>query len=91
MRALLTDLNGKRPQSNSVKAVRVDPDFALAHYRLSLAAGFLGRDPESTDAAERALALPQKLPPSFTDFLKGNVLYRKGAYHIKRLMFSSTH
>ena len=63
------------------KAVRVDPDFALAHYRLSLAAGFLGKDTESTDAAERALALPQKLPPSFTDFLKGNVLYRKGAYH----------
>jgi serine/threonine protein kinase len=45
------------------KAVRVDPDFALAHYRLSLAAGWLGRDTESTDAAERALALPQKLPP----------------------------
>ena len=63
------------------KAVRVDPDFALAHYRLSVAAGFLGRDSQATAAAERALALAQKLPPSFTDFLKGNVLYSKGAYH----------
>jgi eukaryotic-like serine/threonine-protein kinase len=62
------------------KAVRIDPDFALGHYRLSLVGGWLGRPKESTDAAERALALPQKLPPSFTDFLKGNVLYHQGAF-----------
>ncbi len=64
------------------QAVRIDPEFALAHYRLSLAASSYGEQGprllEARAAAERAAALKDKLPPRDRDLMEGNLLFVTG-------------
>jgi tetratricopeptide (TPR) repeat protein len=61
------------------EAVRIDPDFALAHYRLSVAlTEFREGSAEARAHAERAAALKDKLSPRDRDVVEGNFLYVTG-------------
>jgi serine/threonine-protein kinase len=67
------------------EAMRLDPDFALAHYRFSIAAwgdrgGNFGHaaEPEVRAAAERAAALKDRLPVRDRELVEGNLLYVTG-------------
>jgi len=60
-------------------AVKIDPDFALAHYRLSVAAAeFHHGSSEARVAAERAAALKDKLSARDRRVVEGNFLYATG-------------
>lgn len=56
------------------EAVRLDPEFAVAYYRLSQAAGNAGDTSESQEAALRALALADRLPTRYQDLVKARAL-----------------
>jgi tetratricopeptide (TPR) repeat protein len=63
------------------EAVHLDPEFALAHYRLAigLSLSFWGDlGPEGKAAIERAAALKHKLPPQERNALEGAVLVYSG-------------
>jgi tetratricopeptide (TPR) repeat protein len=61
------------------QATSIDPEFALAYYRFSIAAAFSGQArQEARAAAERAAVLKEKLPPWARDLVEGNVLYVTG-------------
>ncbi|MEE9229495.1 MAG: tetratricopeptide repeat protein, partial [Acidobacteriota bacterium] len=64
------------------EAVRIDPDFALAHYRLSRVAEWLGDEDEVLHAADRSLALIDKLPLSYRDIVKASALYFQGTHTV---------
>jgi tetratricopeptide (TPR) repeat protein len=60
-------------------AVQLDPEFALAHYRLSDAASAGGHTgPEARAAAQRAAALKHKLPAQLRGLVEGNALFVMG-------------
>jgi tetratricopeptide (TPR) repeat protein len=62
------------------EAVRLDPDFALAHYRLSAAAGWLGMEDVALEASQRAVTLHERLPGAYRELVKGNAHFWAGRY-----------
>ena len=60
------------------RAVEGDSLFALAWYRMSTAAEWLTEVDLSLEAAERAIALKDRLPPHERDLLEANVANRHG-------------
>jgi tetratricopeptide (TPR) repeat protein len=62
------------------EAVRIDPEFALAHYRMSLVPLWLGNEAASRAPAERAVALLDRLPASYRDIVRANLFFVQGAY-----------
>lgn len=58
----LRQYNFEQAQRALERAVDEDPEFALAHYRLSVAAGWVGDLHTSHRAAERAVTLSKTLP-----------------------------
>jgi len=55
------------------EATRLDPDFALAHYRLSTALSWYGQE-SWEESAQRALARVEKLPPVYQDMVRALAL-----------------
>jgi tetratricopeptide (TPR) repeat protein len=62
------------------EAVRLDPEFALAQYRLALFSSALGDQSQAREAADRALALVEKLPVASRDLVRAGSHFFKGAY-----------
>jgi tetratricopeptide (TPR) repeat protein len=62
------------------EATELDGDFALAQYRLSGVAAWLGREAENREAAARAVALLPRLPAAFVDVVRANALFSEGRY-----------
>ncbi|HJS74810.1 MAG TPA: tetratricopeptide repeat protein, partial [Vicinamibacteria bacterium] len=62
------------------EAVRLDPDFALAQFRLSMAARFLSDAPVAHQAARRAAANLDGAPFHLRHVIEANALYQDGAY-----------
>ena len=62
------------------EALRLDPDFALAQFRLSMAARWLSDGPLAHQAARRAVALIDKAPAHLRDIIEANALYQDGAF-----------
>ncbi len=62
------------------EAVRIDPEFALAHFRLSIAARWLSDGVRAHQAARRAVSLVERAPPSLREVIRANALYQEGAY-----------
>ena len=61
------------------QAVSLDPEFALAHYRLGMALSRWGTfGPEGRAAVERAAALKDKLPPREREVVAGAALVYAG-------------
>jgi len=61
------------------QAVHADSSFALAYYRMAVAAGWANRHVLSTASAERALTLSDRLAPRDRRLLEAYVNYRRGA------------
>ncbi|MGI9076847.1 MAG: protein kinase domain-containing protein [Gemmatimonadaceae bacterium] len=61
------------------QAVREDSSFALAHYRMAVAAGWANRPAMSTAAAARAVALSDRLAERDRRLLAAYVDFRRGA------------
>ena len=61
------------------QAIQEDSSFALAHYRMAVAAGWANRPTLSTAAAARALALSNRLVDRDRRLLAAYVVYRRGA------------
>lgn len=61
-------------------AIRLDPDFALAQFRLSMAARWLSDGPMAHQAARRAAALRDRVPSYLQGIIQANALYQDGAY-----------
>ncbi len=61
-------------------AVALDPEFALAHYRLSLAAAWTGDEAGALAAALRAVELADQLPPSLQDLVLAAAACHQGRY-----------
>ncbi len=62
------------------EAIALDPDFALAHFRLSMAARWLSDGPLSHQAARRAALLVEGAPARYRDIIQANAFYQDGAY-----------
>lgn len=62
------------------QAVRIDPEFALAHFRLSMAARWLSDGTVAHQAARRAVVLVEKAPVSYREVIRANAMYQEGAY-----------
>ena len=62
------------------EAVRIDPDFALAHHRLSMTARWLSDGPLAHQAARRASALMERAPAHLREIIEANALYQDGAF-----------
>ncbi|HEY7817313.1 MAG TPA: protein kinase, partial [Vicinamibacteria bacterium] len=62
------------------EAVRLDPEFALAQFRLSMAARFLSDAPVAHQAARRAAANLEGAPRHLREVIEANALYQDGAY-----------
>jgi tetratricopeptide (TPR) repeat protein len=62
------------------EAGRIDPDFALAHFRLSMAARWLSDGVRAHQAARRAVSMVEHAPTSFREVIRANALYQEGAY-----------
>lgn len=60
------------------RAIEADPDFALAHYRLSLAAGWNGDEELALAAAAQTAALLERFEPGMRKIVIGYLLYVKG-------------
>jgi eukaryotic-like serine/threonine-protein kinase len=64
------------------RAAALDPNFALAHYRLSIVTSYLGHrghaGPESRAAAQRAVALKQTLSRADQDIVEANLVFNAG-------------
>ena len=61
------------------QAVHADSTFALAYYRMAVAAGWANRHVLSTTSAERALTLSDRLASRDRRLLEAYVNYRRGA------------
>jgi serine/threonine-protein kinase len=61
------------------RAIEEDSTFALAHYRLAVAAGWAERHALSTDAVRRALATSQRLGDRDRRLLLAYAAFRRGA------------
>ena len=61
------------------RAIEEDSTFALAHYRLAVAAGWAERHPLSTDAVRRALATSERLGDRDRRLLSAYAAFRRGA------------
>jgi serine/threonine protein kinase/tetratricopeptide (TPR) repeat protein len=62
------------------QAVRIDPEFSLAQFRLSMAARWLSDGPTAHQAARRAAASLDRAPGHLRDVVQANALYQDGAY-----------
>jgi serine/threonine protein kinase/tetratricopeptide (TPR) repeat protein len=62
------------------EAVRLDPEFSLASFRLSLAARWSSDGPVAHQAARRALASVEGAPGYLRDVIRANAAYQEGAY-----------
>ena len=65
---------------NLREAVSLDPEFALAHFRLSMAARWLSDGPLSHQAARRAALLVDRSPARYREIIRANAFYQDGAY-----------
>ena len=61
-------------------AIELAPEFALAHFRLSMAARWLSDGPLAHQAARRAAALVDNAPDHLRELVQANALYQDGAY-----------
>ena len=61
------------------QAVQADSAFALAYYRMAVAAGWANRHVLSTASAEHALTLSDRLAPRDRRLVEAYVNYRRGA------------
>jgi eukaryotic-like serine/threonine-protein kinase len=61
------------------RAIEEDSTFALAHYRLAVAAGWAERHTQSTDAVRRALATSDRLADRDRRLLSAYAAFRRGA------------
>ena len=61
------------------RAIEEDSTFALAHYRLAVAAGWAERHPLSTDAVRRAVATSDRLGVRDRRLLAAYAAFRRGA------------
>ena len=61
------------------RAIEEDSTFALAHYRLAVAAGWAERHAQSTDAVRRALATSDRLSVRDRRLLSAYAAFRRGA------------
>jgi len=61
------------------RAIEADSTFALAHYRLAVAAGWAERHPLSTDAVRRAVATSDRLGVRDRRLLAAYAAFRRGA------------
>jgi len=64
-----SDITGAMEQLK--EAVRLDPDFALAHFRLSIAALWSGVEDLALDASQRAVDLQHRLPEAYQEPIRG--------------------
>jgi len=62
------------------EAVRLDPEFSLAQFRLSMAARWVGDGPVAHQAARRAAANLDRAPIHLRDVVQANAFYQDGAY-----------
>ncbi len=62
------------------EAVRLDPEFSLAQFRLSMAARWTSDAPVAHQAARRAAASLARAPIHLRDVVQANALYQDGAY-----------
>jgi tetratricopeptide (TPR) repeat protein len=62
------------------EAVRIDPEFSLAQFRLSMAARWLSDGPTAHQAARRAAASLDRAPAHLKEVVQANALYQDGAY-----------
>jgi tetratricopeptide (TPR) repeat protein len=62
------------------EAVRLDPEFALAQHRLSIAARWISDGPVAHQAARRAAASLERAPAHLRDIIQANAFYQDGAY-----------
>jgi serine/threonine protein kinase/tetratricopeptide (TPR) repeat protein len=62
------------------EAVRLDPEFSLAQFRLSMAARWISDAPVAHQAARRAAANLGRAPAHLRDVVQANALYQDGAY-----------
>ncbi len=62
------------------ESVAIDPNFALAHYRLGLAAAWQGNDDVALSASSQALNLAEDLPSLQRDLFEAMVLFHRGRY-----------
>jgi serine/threonine protein kinase/tetratricopeptide (TPR) repeat protein len=62
------------------EAVRIDPNFSLAQFRLSMAARFVSDGPVAHQAARRAAANLEEAPSHLREVIQANALYQDGAY-----------
>jgi serine/threonine protein kinase/tetratricopeptide (TPR) repeat protein len=62
------------------EAVRLDPDFSLAQFRLSMAARWISDGPVAHQAARRAAASLERAPAHLREVIEANALYQDGAY-----------
>ena len=62
------------------EAVRLDPEFSLAQFRLSMAARWSSDTPVAHQAARRAAASLERAPIHLHDVVQANALYQDGAY-----------
>lgn len=61
-------------------AVAIDPEFALAQFRLSMVARWLSDGPRAHQAARRAVGTLDGAPAHLRDVVRANALYQDGAY-----------
>ncbi|HSF20377.1 MAG TPA: protein kinase [Vicinamibacteria bacterium] len=62
------------------EAVRIDPGFALAQFRLSMTARWLSEGALAHQAARRAAATVDRAPAHLRDVIVANALYQDGAF-----------
>jgi serine/threonine protein kinase/tetratricopeptide (TPR) repeat protein len=62
------------------EAVRLDPDFSLAQFRLSMAARWMSDGQVAHQAARRAAASLERAPVHLRDVVQANAFYQDGAY-----------
>jgi serine/threonine-protein kinase len=85
----------ERPKLDSAiamfqQAVSADSTFALAYYRMAVAAGWANRHVLSTASAERALTLSDRLSPRDRRLLEAYVNYRRGAANVAERQYRET-
>jgi tetratricopeptide (TPR) repeat protein len=71
----------ERAHAEFRRAAELDPEFALALYKQSIAEDWLSLDVEVAEAtAARAVRLAGRLPPAERDIVHGNLYYKQGDY-----------
>jgi tetratricopeptide (TPR) repeat protein len=64
------------------ESIRLDPGFAMAHFRLSMAARWISDGVLAREAAARADALVDRLPEDLADVVRANHFYHQGSYSL---------